>query len=638
MEAANPTSDALTVLLVDDDNQMLRTIADILRFRGYTTVPAQSGRAGLSLVEAMDVGPAIALVDLRLPDMDGIELIGRLHAISAMTQVVILTGNASVDSAVRALREQSYDYLIKPVAPEQLLNSIDRAGDRWQRRNAEAALAESESRLRRVFDCVSDGLFVTDNRGRITDANSAAAALTNLDITGLRSRTVGDLLRPLDSPALDRTSANANPLPAQGEYRLARDDGTTRTVDVRTSGLTSDLSVFTVRDLTVQRGLEEQLHHAQKMDAIGRLAGGIAHDFNNVLTAILAYGELLTARLASTPDGGDEAVQIVKAARRAAGLTAQLLAFGRKTVLEPRVVDVAAVISDLEKMLERLIGGDVKLVTHSDAGIRSVRADPGQIGQVVMNLAVNARDAMPRGGTLSINTSSVVIEQERPHAHGVVPPGSYVLIEVSDTGTGMEVSTVARMFEPFFTTKGVGKGTGLGLSTTYGIIASAGGHIEVDTVLGRGTTIRVYLPRVDDVATQQLKLAPASRPATKPSGTLLLVEDEKAIRDVMTRGLRSAGYVVLAATDGREALEIAAAHQSSIELVVADISLPGMSGPELVRQLRVTRPGLAVLYMSGYTRDTDGLMEIGGRDANLLQKPFNTKELLAKVAACATRS
>ncbi|MEP6493257.1 MAG: response regulator [bacterium] len=634
----SPLREALRVLVVDDDDQMLRTIGDILRFRGYLPMAALSGEAGLSIVEDMAVGPAIALVDLRLPDMDGIDLIGRLHEISASTEVVILTGNASVDSAVRALREQSYDYLIKPVAPEQLLNSMDRAGDRWQRRRAEAALAESEGRLRRVFDCVSDGLFVTDHQGRITDANAAASKLTAENLSVLCTKSFGALISPAPGAPGQEHPAKTPPLPPPGEYRLARADGTIRAIDVRTSGLTSDLYVYTVRDLTVQRGLEEQLNHAQKMEAIGRLAGGVAHDFNNMLTAILAYGELLSTRLGPEHDGHEEVDEIIKAGRRAAALTSQLLAFGRKTLLQPRVLDVAAIVADLENMLTRLIGEDVKLVTHYEPMTSRVRADPGQLGQVVMNLAVNARDAMPNGGTLSITVSRVAFAEDHTHMHGVVPAGSYVLLQVTDTGMGMNAETIAHIFEPFFTTKEAGKGTGLGLSTTYGIVSQSGGIIEVDSVLGRGTTFRIYLPSVGRNSDPSATPPRPARAVDQGSGTILLVEDERAIRELIARILQASGYRVLIASNGAEALRLAAEHPGTIDLLTTDVVMPGMTGPELVAKLHETRPGLTVLYMSGYASGTGTHQALDGLDVTLLQKPFTSSELMQKIAECTGRA
>jgi PAS domain S-box-containing protein len=626
---------ALQVLLVDDDVKMLRTIGDILALRGYTTVPAQSGRAGLSLVEDMPVGPAIALVDLRLPDMDGIELIGRLHEMSALTEVVILTGNASVESAVRALREQSYDYLIKPVAPEQLLNSMDRAGDRWQRRRAEIALAESESRLRRVFDCVSDGLFVTDKQGRITDANAAALQLTDRALMDLAERSFVDLL---DSPPGPAASPGAKPaLAAPGEYRLTRGDGGVRAVDVRTSGLTSDLQVYTVRDLTVQRGLEEQLHQAHKMEAIGRLAGGVAHDFNNMLTAIIAYAELLSMRFGPGEARPDEVDEIIKAGRRAAQLTSQLLAFGRKTMMQQRVVALGEVVAEIENMLTRLIGEDVRLVTLEGASVPNVLADAGQLGQVVMNLAVNARDAMPNGGTLTIATDRVALAQPRVHTHGVIPEGTYALLTVSDTGTGMSANTIEHIFEPFYTTKDPGKGTGLGLSTTYGIISQSGGHVEVESHEGRGTAFRIYLPGVDRASDAHLTPARGVRAVGQRSGTILLAEDERSVRDLVARILRSAGYTVLVAESGEDALRLADEYRGSIDLLTTDVAMPGMTGPQLVERLHARNQHLAVLYMSGYSNTSMTEPASEGVGVNLLQKPFTAKELTDMVAECIGR-
>ncbi len=378
------------------------------------------------------------------------------------------------------------------------------------------------------------------------------------------------------------------------------------------------------------RESEEALRQSQKLEAVGRLAGGVAHDFNNMLAVINGYSELLLET--EDLDGSIRAglLEIRKAGQRAASLTRQLLAFSRKQVLAPRVLDLNDVVANIEKMLHRLIGEDVELVTRRGAGLGQVRADPGQVEQVLLNMAVNARDAMPHGGQLTIETVNVRLDRRYARRNPGVRPGAYVALFVTDTGLGMDEATRARLFEPFFTTKELGKGTGLGLATVYGIVQQSGGHVEVESAPGAGSTFRVYLPRVDRVADQD---AEEDAPASVPTGTetILLVEDEQMVRGLLDNLLQLSGYTVLEASHGGEALLLCEQHDGPIHLLVTDVVMPGMSGRELADRLSRRRPTLKVLYMSGYTDDAvlrHGLEEEG---AALLQKPFNTEHLAQKV-------
>ncbi|PYO78811.1 MAG: hypothetical protein DMD63_06100 [Gemmatimonadetes bacterium] len=406
----------LQVLIVDDDPQMLRTITDILRLNGYAPSGATTGLGGLELAATMEHSPAIALVDLSLPDMDGIEVVSRLHALSALTQVVILTGNASVDSAVRAMREQSYDYLIKPVQPDHLLATLERAGERSYRRRAEEGMRESEERMRQIFAHVSDALFIVDDSGIIVDVNPAASTLTGLSLEQLQSTPLADVLPELDSDdAADGRSRLAVSVPATTA---------TRVLDIQSARFAPGVRVYTVRDLTKQRQLEEELSQSRKMDAIGQLAGGVAHDFNNLLTVIMSYSSLLLGDIEPTDPRRQDVQEISDAAERAAALTGQLLAFSRKQVMHTRPISVNTVVAGLEKMLRRLIGEDIELVISLGDLLHLVNADPGQLEQVIINLAVNARDAMHNGGKLRITTSNAVLpadsrgKRAEPSANG----------------------------------------------------------------------------------------------------------------------------------------------------------------------------------------------------------------------------
>jgi CheY-like chemotaxis protein len=366
------------------------------------------------------------------------------------------------------------------------------------------------------------------------------------------------------------------------------------------------------------------------MEAVGQLAGGVAHDFNNLLGVITGYGDMLARDLGPQHPAQRRVEQIRKAAERAVSLTRQLLAFSRKQVLEPKVLDLSAVVADLEKMLRRLIGENVHIVTAFGRDLGRVRADPGQIEQVIVNLAVNARDAMPGGGKLIIETANADLDWRYARKHVDVEPGLYVLLAVTDTGLGMDAVTAARIFEPFFTTKEEGRGTGLGLSTVYGIVKQSGGHINVYSEPGRGTTFKIYLPRVDEVATS----APsASLPSAPPSGseTVLLVEDADALRVMIGEVLGDAGYTVLEASNPLDALKRAEDHVGPLHLAITDVIMPGMSGPDLAARLEAVRPGLRLVYMSGYTDEAIGHHGVLEEGTHFLQKPFTADALLRKL-------
>jgi two-component system cell cycle sensor histidine kinase/response regulator CckA len=384
------------------------------------------------------------------------------------------------------------------------------------------------------------------------------------------------------------------------------------------------------RDIRGQKELEEQLRQGQKMEAIGRLAGGVAHDFNNLLTVISGHTTMLLESnpLAATSRESLEEVQ--KAAERAASLTRQLLAFSRRLILRPVVLNLNAVVADTQKLLERLIGEDIALLTDLEPALGFVKVDPGQVEQILMNLAVNARDAMPRGGALKIHTSNVVLEATRVESHPGTRPGAYSLLVVSDTGCGMDEATLGHIFEPFFTTKEVGKGTGLGLATVYGIVQQSGGFITVESLLERGTTFHIYLPQIT-MAAPAPKPPSAPPEASKGQGTVLLVEDEEAVRGLARRVLQDSGYNVLAARDGPDALETAQRHQGPIHLLITDVIMPHMSGCELAERLTLRLPGLKTLFMSGYTDDAVLGTGVAQSSPAFLPKPFTPTSLAQKV-------
>ena len=408
--------------------------------------------------------------------------------------------------------------------------------------------------------------------------------------------------------------------------RVIRDE---RGQAIRLVGTNQDVTERRRAEEALRRS-EERLHLAQRLEAVGQLAGGVAHDFNNLLTAITSYTQLLLEDLAPNDSHRDDLLEIKKAADRATSLTRQLLAFSRRQVLDARVVDLKTVVTDLEKMLGRLIGAHIALVTDSARpSLPRVRADVGQLEQVIVNLAVNARDAMPEGGTLTIRTGEAELTEADCLAHSDfdVRPGRYAVIAVSDTGIGMDATTQARMFEPFFTTKGPGKGTGLGLATVYGIVKQSGGYIAVTSKLGKGTTFDIYLPAVTDDVPSASAGTGASDAASGGSGTILLVEDEAPVRVLARRVLEQAGYAVLEAADGMEGARIADAFEGDIDLLLTDVMMPNLGGRGLVERLRANRPRMAVLFISGYP---DGEVERGGLTsggATYLEKPFSPRML-----------
>ena len=391
------------------------------------------------------------------------------------------------------------------------------------------------------------------------------------------------------------------------------------------------LLVVEHEDITARKQLERQFHHAQKMEAIGQLAGGVAHDFNNLLTVIRSYGDLL---MQDVPPGGqqcDDLEQILKATDAASALTKQLLAFGRQQMVKLEVLDLNAIVAELDKMLRRLIGDDIEYATVLEHDLSRVEADVGQIQQILMNLVVNARDAMPNGGKLTVETKSVLLDEADARSHHGVAPGRCVSIEVTDTGTGMSAELQARIFEPFFTTKEVGKGTGLGLSTVYGIVQQCRGQIRVESELDRGSTFKIYLPCADQ---QLAHPGTTAAPVTVAgSETVLLVEDNAAVRSVLSRVLKEAGYVVLDACDAAQASAICETHEQRIHLLLTDVVMPGVSGPELALELTQKRPEMKVLFMSGYSGTViTGHGALRGR-VLFLQKPFSPGSVTRAVRA-----
>jgi len=501
-------------------------------------------------------------------------------------------------------------------------------------RAAQENLRRSELNFRSLVTNAPYGICRCDATGKLLDANPAF-----LEMLGYATADdlIGHHIYSLYAEA-EQWFALADflrsPSPFQGvSAEWNRKDNTTTVVRVSGRSVSNGQSggvVFELfaEDVTERRVLEQQLRQSQKMEAIGRLAGGIAHDFNNLLMVISGYTEFLLERLGDAPELRAPAQEIGSAAQRASALTRQLLAFSRKQMLAPKIVNLNEVVTENLKMLTRMIGEDVDLVMVPAPEVWAVRADAGQIEQVIMNLAVNARDAMPSGGKLTMETANVTLDEDYVRVHAPLQPGDYVMIAISDTGAGMDAETQSHIFEPFFTTKGL-KGTGLGLSTVYGIVKQSGGYIWVYSEVGKGTTFKIYLPRVPAAS-------PVVSPVVVPANTdkveagketILLVEDEANLRYLARQFLEKQGYKVIEAADGAVAMQIAVAHEGVIHLLLTDVIMPGMNGRELAQRISEIRPNTRVLYMSGYTENVvghNGTLDTGIR---LLQKPFNLRDL-----------
>jgi len=496
----------------------------------------------------------------------------------------------------------------------------------------------SEALLKSIVDTVVDGIITIDGNGRIESFNHAAESIFGYEAHEVIGSNVKILMpQPYHGEHdayLEKyaRSAEAGIIGNGREVRGRRKDGTSFPLDLAVSRFEQEgRTCFTglVRDLTARRKMERQLQEAQKMEAMGQLAAGVAHDFNNLLTVISGYSDLLLHTLEPEDPVHPQVSEIHDAARRASSLTRQLLAASRQQVLEPRVLDVNEIVADSSRMLRRLIGEDIKFDTVLGAGLPSVLADPGQIGQVLLNLAVNARDAMPSGGRLIIETAAIEVEGRLAASPRHLNTGRYVRIAVSDTGHGMDAETATRVFEPFFTTKGVGKGTGLGLSVVHGIVKQSGGAIDVYSEPGTGTVFKIYLPAVDGRKEKEGS-GRTTAPATG-NETILLVEDDRAVRDLGARILRRSGYTVVEAIHGPDALRIAEQPGESIDLVLTDVVMPEMGGRRLVELLRERRPSIKVVFMSGYPDDAVVRQGILQADIEFLEKPFTPVTLARKI-------
>ncbi len=630
---------ARTILVVDDNDRLTDLIGKYLRREGFRTAFAQSGAAALDRLPAQPAD--LLLVSLNLPDMTGEKLLRTLDERQQAVPHVVLAEHGDERRAAEQLRAGALDYLMRDGTLLELLPAVvQRAVEQLNRRKllheAEIAYEHLRRHYEMILHAAGEGICGLDLSGQINFVNPAALRMLGYELHELLG---ADLAALAERPVAGANGRVRDALAANTTFRshdqvFWRKDGSCFPIEYTSTPMRQDGrqvgSVFVFKDATERRALEEQYRQSQKLEAVGRLAGGIAHDFNNLLTVVSGYTDLLANNPALDQKAQEAVREIQRASDRAIAVTRQLLAFSRKQMLQPRPLDLNGVITEINKLIRRLIGEDITLVTRLADGLPPVTADPGTLEQVILNLAVNARDAMPQGGTLTITTGEVTVDVAAAANQPGLRPGRYALLTVADTGHGMDAQTKARIFEPFFTTKEVGKGTGLGLATVYGNVTASGGHINVSSEIGRGTVFQVFWPRAAGPA-KPGSVHDLDLTVRGGSETVLLVEDEDSVRGLAAKVLASYGYRVIEARDGAEAEQVGRRGGDYLHLMVTDVVMPGISGLELATRLAPVRPKMRVLFMSGYTDDAIVRRGVLAEDAAFLQKPFTPEVLARKV-------
>ena len=615
--------EGIKILLVEDNPGDARLFRELVRDAGTNHLKLEHVTRLQAALERLSDGHFdVVLLDLTLPDERGLATLTRLHTHAPNAPIVVLTGVDDEAMAAKALRAGAQDYLVKgSVDGDLLVRSMRYATERGR---AVEALERREEHYRSLIENSLDLVSIVNFDGTIRYASPSHERILGYPLDELVGQNALAFIHPDDLASVRDALARADAT-ASLECRFRHKDGTWRVLESFGRNLANIPGVSGVvvnsRDITDRKRLEEQLHHSQRLEAVGRLAGGVAHDFNNLLMVISGYSQMLLDTMHPGDPARDDLEQVTKAAKRATDLTHQLLAFSRRHVARPALINLNALLADMYRMLRRVMGEDIELITDLAPDVKTVHADPGQIEQVVLNLAVNARDAMPNGGTFTIRTAAERVTPDLESAGGL-PASDYAMLSLSDTGVGMDERVQSRMFEPFFTTKE--HGTGLGLSTSYGIVKQSGGDIQVDSKPGHGTVFRIYLPALERPS-EDLAV-PRESPALSGTETILLVEDEEGVRHVVEAMLKRHGYQVLSSNSASEALSLAERYSGPIDLLISDMVMPGMSGRKMAECLTAQRPAIKVLYVSGYGEPVDSQAR-----AAFLQKPFTSEDLALKI-------
>lgn len=630
----------IRILLVEDnlgDADLIRDMLAEKEMGSFNVEPVQ--RLSEALSRLHDNGVDLVLLDLGLPDSWGLDTFHRLKAAARDIPIIILSGNTDQEAALTAVRDGAQDFLIKGRINESLITRAIRYA--LERKRAEEALRKSEKFIKDILYSVDEAFVVIDRDYRILSANRAYCGQTGKTLESIIGKHCYEIAHhsalPCHGPECDcgsqRTFETGEP--AFAVHTHTDTTGKQSQVEIKTYAMKDESGkvqsvIEIINDITERKKLEDQLRHAQKMEGIGTLAGGIAHDFNNILSAIIGYGHVTLMKMPQDDPLRMNVEHMLESADRAASLTKSLLTFSRKQLIDRKPVDLNKMLEKAEKFLVRVIGEDIVVRLALDARERMIYADAGQLEQVFMNLATNARDAMPKGGSLTIETSAVELDNGFIIAHGYGKPGRYALITTTDTGTGMNEETRKKIFEPFFSTKEVGKGTGLGLAMVYGIIKQHEGFINVYSEPGKGTTFRIYLPLIKDAATDDAAVMDVAYPKGGAE-TILLAEDDAHLRNLTMVVLEQMGYRIITAKDGVEAVEKFRENRESIRLLLFDLIMPNKNGKEACDEIRKTNPELPVIFISGYSPDFLQQKALIPKGALLISKPISPILLLQKV-------
>jgi two-component system, cell cycle sensor histidine kinase and response regulator CckA len=641
------------VLLIEDNPVDARLVKGMLEHDegGAFTVNHVSTLEEGSRALQSCLGNQVILLDLGLPDETGLQTLRRIMPLAQDASVVVITGMEDEELGMAAIREGAHDYIIKGQVDGRHLRRILRyAVERHKlqselraeverRARVQQSLELSEQRYRLLSETVPMGILISDERGKIVHANAQALHMFGYERGELMGEIVDALVpeRLRHSHRLQRSGymkePDTRPMGLGMELFGRRKDGTEFPAEISLGPLVTKEGVListTIVDIAARKKREEQVRLSQRMEAIGKLAGGVAHDFNNLLAVILGCCDVVLDALLPKHPATKKVEMIRQAGSSAADLTRQLLAFSRQQMIQPRVLDMEEAVEKVREILCRVVGENIEFKVSVQASLGHVMADPVQIEQILMNLAINARDAMPQGGRLTIEARDVELDDSYTGQHQQVVPGRYVMLAVGDTGSGMDLETQMRIFDPFFTTKELGKGTGLGLATVYGIVKQSGGYIWVYSEVAKGTVFKIYFPRAEE-SVQITKQGESETTDIRGSETILLAEDTESLLEMGREYLESVGYTVLAASSGKKALQHAKDFPGPIHLLLTDVVMPGMSGPELADHMASLRPAIKVIFTSGYTDETIARQGLLNPAVAFIQKPYRPKALARKI-------